>query len=266
MVPTASATGFLENPVDGATASGISVISGWHCTAERIEIAIDAAAPLRAGQGTTRPDTEQACGHANSGFGLTFNWARLAPGAHTVRALADGVEFDRASFTVAGYGAEFLAGKAAAASIADFPSAGRTSVLEWREASQSFVLREVIDSPALGGRWNGANLETRRECASAQNNGDHGTYAQYDINASESEFFIRQTGITGLACTYTGTFSPGATPRQGSGRLDCSDGKRGDFTARDFRVAANEMSIKLAIALDTTESCRIEAILGGLRY
>lgn len=33
-------------------------------------------------------------------FVLPFNWNLLGDGTHTVRALADGVEFDRATFTV----------------------------------------------------------------------------------------------------------------------------------------------------------------------
>ena len=134
------------------------------------------------------------------------------------------------------------------------------------EASQSFVARAVVDAPLWGGRWNGANLETRRGCSAPQNDGNHGTYSQYDIDASETGFLIRQSGITGLSCTYTGTYTPGVMPRQGSGTLGCSDGKRGTFTARDFRVSANEMSVKLAVRLDTTETCAIDAVLGGLRY
>jgi hypothetical protein len=264
--PAAGATGFLENPVDGATASGIAVISGWHCTAARIDIRIDADPPLRAGSGTTRPDTAQLCGKDATGFGLTFNWARLAPGPHTVVALADGVEFDRATFTVASYGSEFLAGKAATTVMPDFPAVNRTSVLEWREASQSFVLREVTDSPFLGGRWNGVDLETRSNCNAAQNNGNHGTYAQYDISASDTTFLIQQSGVTGLNCTYTGTFKPGVLPREGTGSYTCTDGKRGDFSARDFRVTNDAFSMRLAIKLTSTEACDIEAKLGGMRY
>ena len=264
--PAASATGFLENPVDGATASGIAVISGWHCTAARIDIRIDGDAPLRAGSGTTRPDTAQVCGKDATGFGMTFNWARLAPGPHTVVALADGVEFDRASFTVASYGSEFLTGRSATTAMPDFPSINRTSVLEWREASQSFVLREVADAPLLGGRWNGVDLEARSGCNAAQNNGNHGTYAQYDINASDTGFMIQQSGITGLNCTYKGTFRPGVLPREGTGTYTCTDGKRGDFTARDFRVTQDAFSMLLAIKLTGSEACEIQAKLGGMRY
>ncbi|HUP28582.1 MAG TPA: hypothetical protein VM122_00305 [Usitatibacter sp.] len=266
IAPSAGALGFLENPADGAAASGISVISGWHCTATRIEIQIDAETPMRAGLGTTRPDTLQVCGHGNSGYGLTFNWARLTPGSHTIRALADGVEFDRATFTVANYGTEFLGGKSASTTVPDFPAAGRTSTLEWSEASQSFVMRSVLDSPFIGGRWNGSDLETRRGCTAPQNDGNHGTYAQYDITASDTGFLIQQSGVTGLNCTYTGTFTPGVIPRTGSGSYTCTDGKRGDFTARDFHVGLNEFSIKLGIKLNTTETCIVDAILGGLRY
>jgi hypothetical protein len=266
IAPAAHALGFLENPVDGATASGIAVISGWHCTAARIDIRIDADPPLHAGFGTTRPDTAQACGKDATGFGLTFNWARLTPGSHTVVALADGVEFDRATFRVASYGQEFLTGKSGTTVMPDFPAMNRTSVLEWREASQSFVLREVVDSPLLGGRWNGVDLETRSNCNAAQNNGNHGTYGQFDINASDTGFLIQQSGITGLNCTYTGTFKPGVLPREGTGTYTCTDGKRGDFTARDFRVTQDAFSMLLAIKLTGTETCDIQAKLGGMRY
>jgi hypothetical protein len=265
--PAAAVTASLDNPVDGASASGIGLVSGFHCSASRIDVVIDDGPPMRAGQGTPRPDTAAVCGHPDSGFGLTYNWGRLAPGPHTIRALADGMEFARNAFTVSSYGAEFLTGRMASVTVPDFPAPGTASVLEWREASQSFVLREVLPSmPFIGGRWNGADLESRSGCTAPQNNGNHGTYAQFDIAASETGFTIQQSGITGLDCTYTGAFRPQAAPREATGTYSCTDGKRGSFTARDFQVSQNQMSIKLAARLDTTETCSIDAILGGLRY
>ena len=86
------AGGVLENPQPGATASGIGLISGWHCNASRIEVAIDHMAPLVAARGTTRTDTALACGRTDTGFGYLVNWAVLAPGTHSIRALADGIE------------------------------------------------------------------------------------------------------------------------------------------------------------------------------
>lgn len=58
------AQGFLEIPGPNSTQTGISVISGWHCTANRIEIVIDGGAPLLAGSHTSREDTLGVCGRA----------------------------------------------------------------------------------------------------------------------------------------------------------------------------------------------------------
>ena len=46
------------------------------------------------------------CGDSNNGFGLLFNWNLLGDGPHTIRALADGVEFRQATFTVTTLGGE----------------------------------------------------------------------------------------------------------------------------------------------------------------
>lgn len=90
----------LENPQPGAFVSGIGAISGWVCDADKIEIEFnnDAANRWQAGYGTLREDTYGVCGDTNNGFGLLYNWNNLGNGIHTVRALADGVEFARAVF------------------------------------------------------------------------------------------------------------------------------------------------------------------------
>ena len=51
-----------------------------------------------------------ASGDSNNGFVLPFNWNLLGEGTHTVRTLADGVEFDSATFTVTTLGTEFQRG------------------------------------------------------------------------------------------------------------------------------------------------------------
>ncbi len=43
-------------------------------------------------------------------FVLPFNWNLLSEGTHTVRAFADGVEFDSATFTVTTLGTGLLRG------------------------------------------------------------------------------------------------------------------------------------------------------------
>ena len=66
---------------------------------------------LPAASRTERRDTTGVCGDSNNGFGLLFNWNLLGDGTHTVRALADGVEFDRATFTVTTLGDRVCTGR-----------------------------------------------------------------------------------------------------------------------------------------------------------
>src|SRR5712692_6365015 len=123
-------TGVLENPRPGAFVSGISNISGWICSASRVDVQIDGS-PLQAAYGTSRADTIAACGDDNNGFGVLFNWNLLANGSHTVVALADGVEFARATFTVTTLGEEFLRGASGTYLLSDF--AGRNVTVQWQE-------------------------------------------------------------------------------------------------------------------------------------
>ena len=59
---------------------------------------------------------------------------------HTVRALADGEEFGRATFTVTTLGVELLQGAHGETLVADFPSPGEAVRLVWQQANQNFVL------------------------------------------------------------------------------------------------------------------------------
>jgi len=260
--------GYLENPQPGATASGISVISGWHCTAKRIELVIDERPALVAALGTTRTDTAGVCGgRTDTGFGYLVNWAALPAGPHTLRALADGVQFARVDFRVVSFGAEFLTGKSGATTVEDFPSPGNAVELRWSEALQSFTPERAYATLAsLGGRWNGANLERRTGCTQPQNDGTRGTYAQYDITTSSESLNVQQTGITGLTCSYAGTLSTPAALRTATGTYSCSDGKRGTWRVTDFLSRPTEMQLRLEVKLNTTETCSIDAILGGSRF
>jgi len=263
----AAAAGFLDDPAPGAAVSGIAVIAGWYCPAARIEMQVDGGTPFRVPSGTDRPDTQSICGRRDTGFGWLLNWGALAPGAHTLRALADGVEFARRDFTVTSLGAEFVQGKSATVEVPDFPEVGKTTVLEWQESMQSFVAREVREeAPDLLGIWNGANLERRTNCASAQNNGQRGTYAQYNIALAGSLFTIAETAVTGLTCTYNGTYTRTGRDRHVTGTYFCSDGKQGNFTTTSFLVTGTEMQIRMDIKLTGSESCTIDAILGGSRF
>ena len=131
--------GFLENPGDGSAKSGIGLISGWVCDASRVELDINGSR-VTAAYGTERGDTVAVCGDSNNAFALLVNWNLLGDGRHTVRALADGVEFGRAEFQVTTFGQAFVRDVRGRYALPDFPRPGSTAVIEWDESSQNFVI------------------------------------------------------------------------------------------------------------------------------
>ncbi len=139
--PSSPGVGALENPSPNSFQSGIGLFSGWVCDAGRVEIEMNGA-KLEAAYGTIRGDTTSVCGDSNNGFALLYNWNLLGDGTHTVRALADGREFGRATFTVTTLGSEFLTGVSAGYWLPDFPQAGERVGVEWQQASQNFVIAE----------------------------------------------------------------------------------------------------------------------------
>ncbi len=116
----------------------------WTQTALRVELPIlNGSQRIEAAYGTDRADTEDICGDRDNGFGLLFNWNLLGDGVHMVRALADGVELGRATFTVTTLGVEFLRGVQGETVVRDFPRVGEAVRLIWQEAWQNFVITQV---------------------------------------------------------------------------------------------------------------------------
>ena len=143
----------LGNPQPGSFQSGIGVISGWVCDAERIDIVFnpgtDNEMAFQAGYGTIREDTaytkegEVICGDTDNGFGLLFNWNRLGDGQHTVSARADGMEFGRATVTVTTFGEEFPKNLGKHARLEDFPDPGTDLIVAWQESLQNFTIARL---------------------------------------------------------------------------------------------------------------------------
>ena len=144
---TSALTGFLENPGHNSFQSGVRVLSGWVCEADRVELEIGATGRQGAAYGTERLDTADICGDTDNGFGLLFNWNRLGEGEHAVVAFVDGVELGRATVrvTTVGEGAEeeFLRGAEGECMVEDFPRLGQSVLLEWQQNSQNFVITDV---------------------------------------------------------------------------------------------------------------------------
>ena len=142
----------LENPRAASFQSGVGVISGWACHANEIVIELNGV-PYRAGYPTTRPDTLERCGDTDNGFSLLWNWNNLGAGTHTVRALLDGQEFANTTVHVTTFGADpFPRGWSGTFDLPDFPTSGETTVVQWAESLQNFVITD--GQPNTGGGYN----------------------------------------------------------------------------------------------------------------
>jgi hypothetical protein len=173
----AQVQGVLENPRPASFQSGIGVVSGWVCNAQRIDIEFDGSR-LQAGYGTSREDTRSVCNDSNNGFGLLVNWNNLKDGTHTVRVLADGQEFAVVTITVTTLGADFLTGVQGEFRLEDFPQPGQQSVVIWQESLQNFVLKgepgnsggtagsngHRLENPALGSFQSGIGVVSGWGC------------------------------------------------------------------------------------------------------
>ena len=137
----------LENPPPGSFQSGVGVISGWVCDAERIEIVFNPGTATeetwRAGYRTTREDTEGVCNDINNGFGLLFNWNRLGDGEHTVQAKADGEVFGSATVRVTTFDTEFLRDVGKHARLQNFPNPGTDLIVAWQQSLQNFTIARL---------------------------------------------------------------------------------------------------------------------------
>jgi hypothetical protein len=122
-------------------------------------------------------------------------------------------------------------------------------------------------SAAIEGAWNGTDLERRSNCTSAQNDGNRGTYAEFDVTTDRvaRTLGIDEKAITGLTCSYAGPYTGLGTTLAWSGTYSCSDGKHGSFASRTILVTDVGLAVHLDVKLDTTETCTIEKVIGAGR-
>ena len=159
--PPPPSQAILENPAPNSFQSGIAALSGWACQAEEIVIELNGI-PYRAGYPTTRPDTQGVCGDTDNGFSLLWNWNNLGPGTHTVRALLDGVEVANTTVRVTTFGEQVLRGVSGTFPLSDFPHAGDTTTVQWKESLQNFVITDG-SAPGGGGHASVAGVNARLE-------------------------------------------------------------------------------------------------------
>lgn len=263
--------GNLENPQPGGRESGIGLVSGWFCDAGRIDIEVDGATTYQAAYGTARADTQVACGKSDTGFALLINWNTLGAGPHQIRALADGVEFARATANVVTLGGEFKQGKAGTMRLDNFPDAGKGVVVEWQESKQNFVIRDWLQSvPALNGSWFGPVLEQWYGCSDAAYNGNHGANATWSValydNVNLSINGTIQTSPS-FTCSYSGSHAMNGPVRAASGTFNCSNGKQGNWHTTEFTLTDRGLSlIGEGNWTQGPVACQMKFLLGGYRH
>ena len=141
---SSSLKGQHEAPAADADVSGVSVIRGWVCDANSIEIAFDGQQRFPVAYGTERGDTREICGDVNNGYGMTINMALLGEGLHTLQVFVDGTEHIKHTINVHTLGDQaFLRGKSYQTSLPDFPERGQSTRVKWSEADQNFVILGV---------------------------------------------------------------------------------------------------------------------------
>ena len=137
----------LENPVPQSVKSGVSVVSGWICDAEELEVSFDGGPRQFVPYGSERSDTAGVCGDTDNGFGLLINYNNLGDGEHTITLYVDGRVETTRTFFVGTFGEPFLRGVNGVGRIA--LSGGQSVVVGWSEAIQGFTILGYTDVPRL---------------------------------------------------------------------------------------------------------------------
>ena len=141
--------GALENPAANSTESGIGIISGWHCSASKVEAVVDGKSIGFGYVGSERGDVASVCGKSNAGYSLLINFNNFSQGAHNIKMYADGVKFGDVNFnSVKSGGVDFLQNASKQVLVNDFPKAGSTATLTWSQSKQSFTVTSVTN-PAV---------------------------------------------------------------------------------------------------------------------
>lgn len=134
-------TGLLGTPVDLSTVSGVGVISGYHCSSKDIDVYIDGTWAGKAGAGTRLLGTQGVCGRTDTGYSILYNFNNLTNGMHVITVSADGIPLDSHTvWTFRSGGIPWLTNVSRTITVPDFPTAGRTAILEWVQSYQNFLI------------------------------------------------------------------------------------------------------------------------------
>jgi len=152
---------YLEEPINGGTASGVSNIRGWAVSPhpiQRIDLYIDGNLTFTLPYGGTRPDVGAAFptypGSANSGFSMAYAFGVLSAGSHTFLARAvdnvGNVRDSVATFNVVRFPSSFISNPAEVNL-----QGGRTTIVDGNTLLLTNVTVQGV-SYTLTLRWNTA--------------------------------------------------------------------------------------------------------------
>ncbi|MBB1127080.1 DUF4214 domain-containing protein, partial [Thiospirillum jenense] len=138
----------IESPMNGSRESGISLVSGFVCRADGVELQVDDFPIITADYGVNNPNSEVACSDNNNGFTAAINWAKYGNGDHVLKLLVESLvnntitvtEAARTTVTVTSLGNDFLTRLHGTTTVPDFPDAASYTTLIWSEPHQNFVV------------------------------------------------------------------------------------------------------------------------------
>lgn len=257
--------GKLESPAADSLQSGLGVVSGWVCDAERIEIVFDDRSPKVASYGTSRNDTATVCGDTDNGFGLLWNYALFGKGQHRVRAYADGILFADRLFTIGTIGDEtFVTDADGSFTLQGFPDPTTQTKIQWNESTQNFMIRETQAIPPSGepvplpGLWKGRMIYDRASPGNACHDADATISIVYeDYCTSDIIDAITVSRDTGGLDVDTSFFCSSAIQSGFVAGIISAFGGYIDFVVQfnEYGYAEGEWSTRDIYSTDEDETC-----------
>ena len=266
----ALAAGALENPQPSSIESGIGVVSGWNCQATAITIQIDDAAPVIAPYGSLRADTSTICGgRITTGFSYLINYNTLTTGAHTIKALADGVVFGTATFNVVSLGGEFLSGKVGEYFLNNFPAYGSRTRITWQESKQNFAITGSDTAVApIDGTYFGAITSVNTGCTTPANNGSFFEVDRFTVKFGAQGSLTIESANQSSTCTFTGTAfysTNGGDIIVPAGTLSCTNGLQGTWASDRIQFDPIGLLANLTTKYTAGETCSTVTHIGAAR-
>jgi len=132
---------YHESPTQDSIQTGIGLIRGWACNADKVEISIDGGKWERIPYGGSRGDTKDVCANDGfNGYGTVMAWGLLSAGEHRMQTFVDDIEIADVEFTVVNIDDGFLQREGVEFTLPNFPNPGQQINIQWRDALQNFTI------------------------------------------------------------------------------------------------------------------------------